>query len=287
MLKRTTYYYQGNSAQRTEKIPDSALSALEQEIAASKPELNIRCSFDPVIDIVYADDYMENRYNPYHDEMGRFTSAPGGLTSGGESGIIVSANKQEATDEGQRLGRNKATTVNKTYIESGDYRKKFDRISENPDLNRTLYYCSKEALKHRSGTLYEDMYFIDGRTGKVVASITDSKHENQIEYNNNVKSVVSKYKSKDIGLVVLHTHPSSMPPSIDDFNSCYIHGYSLGIIACHNGRVFAYTSRGTVSSKLYELYIYDYKGQGLNEFDAQINALNEIKSDFKIDFREV
>ena len=35
-------------------------------------------------------------------------------------------------NEEQRPGRNKKTTINHTYIESGSYRRKFDGISDNP-----------------------------------------------------------------------------------------------------------------------------------------------------------
>ena len=47
-------------------------------------------------------------------------------------------------DEEQRYGRNKDTIINRTYINSGDYRKKFDRISSSPKLNRLLYQLSKK-----------------------------------------------------------------------------------------------------------------------------------------------
>ena len=41
--------------------------------------------------------------------------------------------------EYQRYGRNKETLVNKTYIESGEYRRKFDKISDNAEVNKALY----------------------------------------------------------------------------------------------------------------------------------------------------
>ena len=63
--------------------------------------------------------------------------------------------------EKQRQGRNKETTVNHSYINSGKYKKKFDQISNSPRLSRLLYQIAKRALNHRSGTKYEDMYWID------------------------------------------------------------------------------------------------------------------------------
>ena len=60
--------------------------------------------------------------------------------------------------ENQRRGRNKNTQIKYSYINSGAYRKKFDLISDNDKLNRVLYKIAKKMLKHRTGTLYEDMY---------------------------------------------------------------------------------------------------------------------------------
>lgn len=69
----------------------------------------------------------------------------------------------------QRYGRNKYTLVNSTYISSGEYRNKFNKITDNKDVNRIIYSKAKEMLLHRSGTLYEDMYWFDADTGKVIA----------------------------------------------------------------------------------------------------------------------
>ncbi len=66
--------------------------------------------------------------------------------------------------EYQRYGRNKETTINHTYINSGEYRRKFDKITDNVEVNRTLYLKAKEMLQHRSGTMLEDMYWIDRET---------------------------------------------------------------------------------------------------------------------------
>jgi len=88
----------------------------------------------------------------------------------------------EKEDEEQRYGRNKDTAINRTYINSGDYRKKFDEISSSPKLNRLLYRLSKKMLEHRSGTGFEDMYWIDPTSISIVAEETESYSEGKIEY---------------------------------------------------------------------------------------------------------
>lgn len=85
-------------------------------------------------------------------------------------------------DEEQRYGRNKDTVINATYINSGDYRRKFDRITDLPELNRLLYKLSKKMLKHRSGTRYEDMYWIDPINLAIVAGEIQCSREELVIY---------------------------------------------------------------------------------------------------------
>jgi hypothetical protein len=199
-----------------------------------------------------------------------------------ESGIMDMGSGSVAL-ENQRYGRNKNTLVDKTYIDSGNYRRKFDNATDNSEVNKTLYDSAKKALKHRSGTIFEDMYWIDSNTGKVIFSVTDSTEERAILYTDKIKKAIRN----NTNIVTLHTHPSSMPPSIDDFNSCYKNGYKEGFIACHNGKIFKYTAEQEVSKKLYDLYISDFLDAEYEEFDAQIKALEKIKENHLIDFEEV
>lgn len=198
-----------------------------------------------------------------------------------ENGIIEE--KRNAALEQQRYGRNKNTVVNKTYIESGEYRRKFDNVTDNKKVNKTLYNCAKKALKHRSGTIYEDMYWIDGNTGKILASKTDSTQERAIIYTDDIKNAIEKNDN----IITVHTHPSSMPPSIGDFNSAFRNGYNKGVVVCHDGKVFTYSSKQKVENRLYDMYIQGYVSDGLSEYEAQIQALEKLKSNYDIDFREV
>ena len=201
-----------------------------------------------------------------------------------ESGIIK-VGSGNVTSEYQRYGRNKSTLINKTYIDSGEYRRKYDSISDNADVNRVIYTSAKNALKHRSGTLYEDMYWIDSDSGKVVASELNSTIEQKIVYSDATKKAVSSFEKKK--LITIHSHPSSLPPSVADFNSCYRNQYKCSYIACHDGKVFAYTSDQEISEDLYSLYISSLKDEGVTEYEAQILTLNKLKENHLIDFWEV
>lgn len=186
------------------------------------------------------------------------------------------------TLENQRYGRNKATLVNKKYIESGDYRAKFDRITENPEINRILYAKAKEILLHRSGTLFEDMYWLDAQTGEVTASVLNEQSEQQITYTENL---LRKIAGKD--LITIHNHPGSMPPSIDDFNSAFSHGYTLGVVICHDGSVFVCSAWQEVSIRLHDFYTDDFINLGYPEKEAQFKALKIIEANHDIEIKEV
>lgn len=185
--------------------------------------------------------------------------------------------------EFQRYGRNKDTLINNTYIDSGEYRNKFNAVTDNKDVNRVLYTKAKEMLKHRSGTMLEDMYWIDGTTGEVVASALDEKIESKIVYTKSIKKVVLGKEN----LITMHTHPNSMPPSAADFNSLFINAYKKGLVLCHNGKVFQYLAKEKIDINLYDAYIVDFVNNGYSEYEAQIATLLKIRKNIKIDFEEV
>ena len=49
--------------------------------------------------------------------------------------------------ENQRYGRNKSTLVNKTYVDSGEYKRKYDSATDNKEVNKSLYDCAKKSIK--------------------------------------------------------------------------------------------------------------------------------------------
>lgn len=185
--------------------------------------------------------------------------------------------------EEQRNGRNKSTIVNHTYLASGEYRKKFDKISNNKKLNRLLYVLARKMLKHRSGTNYEDMYWIDMDTIKVIAKETETDIEKEVRYSPNTQSAITQYEH----LVTIHSHPDSFPPSIEDFNSNFQKKYDMGIVACHDGKIFMYFAYEKIEKNYHRLIVEDYIKAGYNDFDAQICALSELMEKFSIRFEEV
>lgn len=185
--------------------------------------------------------------------------------------------------EFQRKGRNKKTTINHSYINGAEYRRKFDVISDNKELNRLIYQIAKKILIHRNGTLYEDMYWIDLDTNKVILSVTDSKIKKKIRYTNKMKNVINRYND----LLTIHSHPESFPPSLEDLNCNYRYGYKIGIVCCHNGRIFMYKSEQIISYTYYWL-VYSRCYNRCKDSDvATLNTWKELQTKFEIEVKEV
>ena len=119
----------------------------------------------------------------------------------------------------------------------------------------------------------------------------DSKTEKEIIYTSGLLKKMYGHKN----IIAMHTHPNSMPPSIPDFNSAYEHSYDLGIVVCHDGKIFIYTSEQIVRESLFDLMIAEYYDEHYNnsmddhrfEFEAQVYVLKEIAKSYDIDFMEV
>lgn len=199
-----------------------------------------------------------------------------------QENLLLKEESSFETEE-QRSGRNKTTLVDHTYISQGGFKRKFDNISNNKELSRLLYQLSKTMLEHRAGTKFEDMYWIDLDTITVVAQETNSSSEERIDYSQNTIRTIQKYD----GLLTIHSHPNSFPPSIDDFNSNYLHNYGIGIVICHDGKVFMYSANEEISNDYYKLVVEDYLKCGYNEYEAQIEAIRELREKFDINFKEV
>lgn len=185
--------------------------------------------------------------------------------------------------EEQRPGRNKETLVNHTYINSGSYRNKFDLITSNTQLSRLLYGLAKEMLFHRAGTKYEDMYWIDANTFEIVAKETECPIEKKIIYSDKtIKAIEGR-----TDLITVHSHPDSFPPSIDDINANFDHNYMVGIVLCHNGKVYLYSANESIEVRYYNMVVERFLKQGYNEDEAQIATLQRLQENFDITFKEV
>lgn len=269
----------------------------EWEIGTTAPPFHVRCrtgtaphserTYKENMERIARDKNGQNYYVPanmkYKDWKKAFVDGDKTKLTEKVNGSNIKVEGDDVSLEYQRCGRNKETTINHTYINSGEYRNKFDRITNNINVNRTLYAKAKEMLNHRSGTKYEDMYWVDAITGEVLASALNEQKESGIQYTKAILQAISENSN----VIAFHTHPSSMPPSVADFNSTLRHGYAVAFVVCHDGKIIQYVAEEEISERLYSLYIQEFLSNGYTEYEAQWKALEKLKENYKIDFWEV
>ena len=185
--------------------------------------------------------------------------------------------------EDQREGRNKETVINSSYIDSGEYRRKFDRITANSELNKLLYSCAKEMLYHRSGTEYEDMYWFDAKNKTVLCSKLDEITLGEIRHTKRIDNLIKHCPY----VIAMHTHPHSMPPSPEDFNTYLEAGYVMGIVICHNGTIYIYHAYKKVDENLWSAYVAKNIKYDSDDNKAQVAALTEFQKMGLLYFEEV
>lgn len=168
----------------------------------------------------------------------------------------------EKESENSHKGINRVNQINRPYINSSEYRRKFDRLGESGKVTRIMYSESKAMLKHRDGTTFEDLAFIDSKTGEVLVS----NHSNLVRAvapTTKMRKMIDSRSSHSI--IAIHNHPGSSVPSYSDLQLAYERGYKYGLIVCHDGTIFKYTSANQVDVGLYNAALAKLDGKGYNE----------------------
>ncbi len=145
--------------------------------------------------------------------------------------------EKEQDKEQNMIGINRTSQINKKAIYNPNYKNKFKKLGESEDITNKLYNSAKTILEHRNGTLFEDLYFIDSKTGIIRRSLKNSI-ESRCSPTKKMKQLLIDNEYNVIGM---HNHPQSTVPSIDDLQVCIERKYKYGIIVGHNGQVIKYS----------------------------------------------
>lgn len=130
------------------------------------------------------------------------------------------------------------TVIDKSVIDSADYRKRMDGVSDDIEVNRSAWKSAREMLNHRSGTKYEDLAFIDSTTGKYKINKSYSV-ESRASMNKTLKKMLAD--AEPYTIIAVHNHPGSSVPSIADIQTCLQRKYKCGVVVCHDGKIYKYS----------------------------------------------
>ena len=146
----------------------------------------------------------------------------------------------------------KQSVIDRKQIASADYQNKFNNLGEKKKVTRSIRAKTKEMLRHRSGTNYEDLAYINTKTGKSVIN----KSYNRTASAKPSKAMTKLLKDADEYTVVgVHNHPNSTTPSINDIRAAEARKYKYGLVAGHNGTICKYTINGPVNYINADIYL--------------------------------
>ena len=169
-----------------------------------------------------------------------------------------------------------STKADWVTIDSPEYRKKFEGIIGNVEVEKTLYSVSRMSIQHREGTLLEDIYFIEAKSGKILASQTKSKSEHGVTYSSKIYKALEEAKKTGTKIIALHNHPEGYPPSARDFNKALENGYEKGVTVGHNGEVYVYQGPQTkIDEDLFHRNVDRFSELG-HTIDGAFLKANEI-----------
>ena len=120
-------------------------------------------------------------------------------------------------ERSKKKNTNENTIINKLLINKPEYRKKFTSITKENKISRSLWRSALEMLEHRSGTKYEDIVFVDSKTGKTLINKNYNK-EKETGPNEKMKKMLKK--AEPYSIIGIHNHPESFAPSFADLVVC-------------------------------------------------------------------
>lgn len=158
---------------------------------------------------------------------------------------------------------NPITIVENAKINSPKYRQIFNEFSESAQISRIMCQESRNMLKHRTGTEFEDLTFIDSKSGHYITR-TDYNVKSQVKPSKRMCQMLRE--SEPYSIIAIHNHPKSGMPSIDDIGCAYERKYKYGVIACHNGSLYRYSFLGE----------FDTSEANLSYVDMLLDNVNRI-----------
>lgn len=141
-------------------------------------------------------------------------------------------------EESKRKYKYKDTIVNASEISSAGYRRKFTDITGENKISRSLWENALDMLDHRSGTKYEDLAFVDSKTGDAKINKNYDK-ENTASPSKSMEKMLTE--AEPYSVIAIHNHPGSSAPSYSDLVVCKNRQYKYGLVVCHDGTIYKYS----------------------------------------------
>lgn len=178
-----------------------------------------------------------------------------------------------------RKAENGTFSVNWSKVQSPEYRKKLEKLSDNPKVIDSIEIRSKWALHNRNGLKTEELYAVSLDTGKEIGSVLGQQIESGVRRTHEFTKRLNAADKEKIKVLLIHNHPQSYPPSIADINALLKNKYASGITLGHNGDIYYYTRpKKEIPQFDFDVALRRYKGY--TDITAMEKALAYLQDEY-------
>lgn len=138
-----------------------------------------------------------------------------------------------------RRDAERRAVVNMEKVSGKSYRRNVERVF-GEEMAPLVHEDMKRMLGHRSGTLYEDIYAYDLDAHTRIGSETSQMATFSASIGKKLSNSIEESRDAGHHVVIMHNHPGSSMPSLEDIRSVRNSGASFGVIACHDGSIIKF-----------------------------------------------
>ncbi|MCD8383896.1 MAG: hypothetical protein LUC39_02930 [Clostridiales bacterium] len=252
--------------------------AMERAIRQTRRQLQVKAlelEADPEnADLQAEYSALENRLSRQDEAYNRFCQE-NGLAAQYERLRVTDGDGQgkQVREQGKRTEQERSAIISPS-IKTAEYRRKIDQLGENVETSRTIWQQATQMLNHRSGTLYEDLAFIDSTTGETL--VQDAYNvERACMPTKRMKSML--LNSEPNTVIAVHNHPGSSVPSVEDLKAALSGKYKYGVVVCHNGVIFKYSVRNKFDADLANIFLDSLQDALYNGNGTIADAIEKIE----------
>ncbi len=227
-----------------------------------------RCTIVPYFELEEGDTRVAR------DENGEYIDVPSTMNYAEWKEKVINLEKELS-----HKGINRKTQINKKKIYSNAYDRKIFSLEESKELTRVIKNECINILEHRNGTMYEDLVFINSKTGKMLKR-TDYKEKSKVLPSKKMYKMINN--SEDYSIIATHNHPESTMPSGGDIFAAYDRKYKYGLIACHNGDIYKYTVNREINDMIIHIYTKKLEYFYTKEYNNHRNYFKKIEKELGI-----
>lgn len=206
------------------------LNEAEEGMTLPPRHPNCRCTTVPYFD----DEFTVDETRAARDENGKTKQIPADMSYDDWEREFADGTARE---EGHK-GKFRSTEIARSRIESAEYGRRMSAVDSSRNVTNKITSEARKMLKHRNGTNYEDLMFIDTRTGAHITR-TDFDKPRAVMPSKKMKKMLNE--APDYTVAAVHNHPGSTAPSPADIHALYVRKNAYGVVVCHDGTIYKYS----------------------------------------------